>query len=97
MWTLFGKEKEGATFIAEGFAKFSRQVFFVKFGEEFFLVDKEKKGGRVLFHLDGVVELEAGAGFAGWRSAAKGVVQGAVEDGRRDGLFELPGHIANRC
>ena len=70
-------------------------MFFVRLGEEFFSVDEEEKGGRVLFDLDGVVELEAGAGFAGWRSFAEGVVQGAVEDGRRDGLLELSGHVAN--
>lgn len=92
---FFRDEEEGATFIAEGFAKFSGQVFFVVLGEEFFSVDEKKEGGRFLFDLDGVVELEAGAGFAGWRSFAEGVVQGAVEDGRGDGLFELPGHIAN--
>lgn len=92
---FFGDEEEGTAFIAEGFAKFSGQVFFVVLGEEFFSIDEEEEGGRVLFDLDGVVELEAGAGFAGWRSFAEGVVQGAVEDGRGDGLFELSGHIAN--
>lgn len=92
---FFGDEEEGASFIAEGFAKFSGQVFFVVLGEKFFSVDEEEEGGRVLFDLDGVVELKAGAEFAGWRLFAKGVVQGAVEDGRGDGLFELPGHVAN--
>lgn len=62
---FFGDEEEGASFIAEGLAKFSGQVFFVVLGEEFFSVDEEEEGGRVLFDLDGVVELEAGAGFAG--------------------------------
>lgn len=90
-----GDEEEGASFITEGFAKFSGQVFFVVFGEEFFSVDEEEEGGRVLFDLDSVVELEAAAGFAGCRLFAKGVVQGAVEDGRGDGLFELSGHVAN--
>ena len=70
-------------------------MFFVRLGEEFFSIDEEEEGGRVLFDLDGVVELEAGAGFSGRRSFAEGVVQGAVENGRRDGLFELPGHVAN--
>lgn len=93
--SFFGEEEERASFIAEGLAKFSRQVFFVKFGEEFFPIDEEEEGGRVLFDLDGVVELEAGAGFAGRRPLAKGVAQGAVEDGRGDGLFELSGHVAN--
>lgn len=92
---FFGDEEEGASFIAEGFAKFSGQVFFVVFGEEFLSIDEEQEGGRFLFDLDGVVELEAAAGFAGWRLFAKGVVQDAVEDGRGDGLFELSGHIAN--
>lgn len=92
---FFGDEEEGASFIAEGFAEFSGQVFFVVFGEEFFSIDEEEEGGRFLFDLDGVVELEAGAGFSGWRLFAKGVVQGAVEDGRGDGLFELSGHVAN--
>lgn len=93
--SFFGDEEEGAAFVAEGFAKFSGQVFFVVLSEEFFSVDEEEEGGRVLFDLDGVVELEAASGFAGWRLFAKGVVQGAVEDGRGDGLFELPGHVAN--
>lgn len=90
-----GDEEEGASFIAEGFAKFSGQVFFVVFGEEFFSVDEEEEGGRALFDLDSVVELEAATGFAGCRLFMKGVVQGAVEDGRGDGLFELSGHVAN--
>lgn len=92
---FFRDEEEGAAFVAESFAKFSGQVFFVVLGEEFFSVNEEEEGGRVLFDLDGVVEFEAGAGFAGWRLFAKGVVQGAVEDGRGDGLFELSDHVAN--
>jgi hypothetical protein len=59
LWTRFGNEDNGATFIAEGGAHLISEVFFILLRKKFFAIDEKKKGGRRLFGLRGVKEFEA--------------------------------------
>lgn len=77
-WAGFRDKYDRTAFIAEGRAHLVGQILFILLREEFLSIDEKEKGGRGLFDLCGVEELEAMAPRADRLPAFDGILQSAI-------------------
>src|SRR5688572_9424621 len=92
---LLWDKNERAAFVTECLPHLAFKILFVLVREEFVAIDEKQKCRRCLARLRGIKELQAMPGSADGLAPLDRVVQGAIENRRRDFLAELRRHIAD--